>query len=469
MKFRNLLLMALAAFSLTFAACEKDDGVGVEDDGTEETPGGEDPTPDDPDEVTFAISVSDITATGATVSVVPSDATVTYYFAAIEKSTFDSYSDAQTFATEYIAEVKSYVELLGYEFSDLLSQGNDSYSYAGTFTASTEYYAFAVGVDTDGTVTTDVATEAFTTGEAVASDNTFTVTENLGYITITPSNNDPYVWTISEAEGLDSFTEEELISAVISDLGADITSYMATGTDSYDYSSVLTNGVEYAVIVFGYDGGPTTGLTLYRFTYKGESGGDVTLEDTNLTGDVDFSTADACVAEYYGDWYGSGTGNWYVTLMNSTTEDCIATEYFTELSAGTDPTGSFTITTETTTDAGTAIRGYMDDYSLYGSCYLADGGYTYATLVEGSVTITKNADDTYTVVVDTKDSAGNKVTCNYTGALDIYDSSDYASLPSTKSIVPFKDRKSKIVSSMKQQRKINTVKALDLREKVLLR
>ena len=461
--------MALAAFSLTFAACEPTEEP-VVDDGTEEVPGGDDTTPDDPAEVTFAISVSDITATGATVSVVPSDATVTYYFAAIEKSTFDSYSDAQTFATEYIADVKSYVELLGYELSDMLSQGNDSYSYAGTFTASTEYYAFAVGVDTDGTVTTDVATEAFTTGEAVASDNTFTVTENLGYITITPTNNDPYVWTISEAEGLDSFTEEELISAVISDLGADITSYMATGTDSYDYSSVLTNGVEYAVIVFGYDGGPTTGLTLYRFTYKGESGGGSSMGDTNLTGDVDFTTADVCTAEYYGDYYGSGTGNWYVTLKNSTTKDCIATEYFTELSAGTDPTGSFTITTETTTDAGTAIRGYMDyEGYMYGSCYLADGGYTYATLVEGTFTITKNADETYTVVVDTKDSAGNKVTCNYKGAVDVSDYSDYASLPSTKSIVPFKDRKSMIVSSMKQQRKINTVKALDLREKVLLR
>lgn len=439
MKLRSLLMMMLAAFALTFAAC---DGA---DDGTKETPGGGDSA--------FALTVSDITASSATVSVVPLDATVTYYFDVVEKSAFDRYSDAQAFATDYIAALKEDIEQLELPLSDLLSQGNDSYSYAGTFTPSTEYYAFAAGVDADGTITTDVVTKAFATREVLPSDNTFTVTEDLGYITVTTSNNDPYVWEVYEAETFEGYSDDEIIETVLETLGEDLPYYTATGTDSYDYSSMLTNGVEYVVAVFGYDGGPTTGLTLYRFTYEGETGG----SDTDLTGDVDFTAADECVAEYYGDYYESGTGYWHIRLSNEATHDSVSASCFSDLSAGENPTGTYVIADDTSTDVGTATGAY----------YWA--GDIFAKLVEGTFNVTRYDDGNCTVAVDTKDSAGNRVTCNYSGFMTVYVYRDYMSLPSTGSFVPFRDRGSKIVSTMKPQRKPDSIKARDLRGRVVLR
>ena len=111
---------------------------------------------------TFAISVADITSTGATVSVTPSN-NDTYYFDVIEKDIYDTYTDKKALAAEYIAEIKNYYESYGYSFADVLSSGKDAYSFEGYLDANTAYYAFAVGVTTSGAITTDVTTVEFAT------------------------------------------------------------------------------------------------------------------------------------------------------------------------------------------------------------------------------------------------------------------------------------------------------------------
>ena len=121
--------------------------------------------PAGPSDNEFSVSVSNVTATGALVSVTPSN-NDTYYFDVIEKEAYDSYSDKQAFAAKCVADVKALYESFGYSFSDALSSGNDSYSFTGVLDPNTTYYALAFGVTNSGTITTDITTVEFTTLES---------------------------------------------------------------------------------------------------------------------------------------------------------------------------------------------------------------------------------------------------------------------------------------------------------------
>ena len=121
--------------------------------------------PAGPSDNEFSVTVSNVTATGALVSVTPSN-NDTYYFDVIEKEAYDSYSDKQAFAAKCVADVKALYESFGYSFSDALSSGNDSYSFIGVLDPNTTYYALAFGVTNSGTITTDITTVEFTTLES---------------------------------------------------------------------------------------------------------------------------------------------------------------------------------------------------------------------------------------------------------------------------------------------------------------
>lgn len=445
MKLRNLLMMMLAVFSLTFAACDGTDEV-VVDDGTEQ-PGGEDPT-DEPDDpiygAEFTITVSDITPVGALVSVVPVDAAATYYFDVIEKSFYDEYSDKLQFAEETVAEVSELVGAFGLTFQDMLTQGEYELEYT-TLDPSTEYYAYAFRVDADGTVNSSfVTTVPFTTADVVPSSNTFTVTEDGGYITVTPTNNDRYVWDVMETAVIDAFTDDQIIDLVVYNRGADLSDYMAVGPSSYNYADMLTVGVSYTVVVFGYDLAPTTGLTKFEFTFEGAGDGPDSsgLVDTNITGDIDLD-AFYGVSEYHGDLYGSGTAVWKIEMM-TLPGDKFFLEVYRDLSTGfSDPSGTYVIDPTKSMAVGTALPGYVElgadgNPTSYGCFYRSSDYVMYAALVEGSVTVTNNNDETYSVVVDAKDSKGHKLTCDFTGDFDVYDWSNM-SLPSSADGMTIKD------------------------------
>ena len=142
---------------------------------------------DEPSNNSFAIAVSDITSSGATVAITPSNSD-TYYFDVIEKEVYDMYTDKKEFAAEYIAEIKALFEAYGYSLGEVLSSGNDAYSFEGYLEPNTAYYAFAVGVSTSGVITTDVAAVPFTTlawgggnsGGSTGGDKDLTCFE-LGY------------------------------------------------------------------------------------------------------------------------------------------------------------------------------------------------------------------------------------------------------------------------------------------------
>lgn len=132
--------------------------------------------------ISFAITVSDITATSAYVEVSPSNKE-TYFFDVIEKEMLDQYSDKKEFAADVISLYLDY----GYSVDELLSSGIDHYSYTdeSALEPNTEYYAYAFGLSTDGTVTTKVTTVSFQTLASQSGGNGGTTTGDLALNTFT--------------------------------------------------------------------------------------------------------------------------------------------------------------------------------------------------------------------------------------------------------------------------------------------
>lgn len=122
------------------------------------------PTPSGPSDNVLSVSVSQVTATGALVSVTPSN-NDTYYFDVIEKSAIDEFGAPIDFALDYIVKLKNTCEAYGTTLADALSSGTDSFSYDGYLTPNTEYYAFAFGATANCTVNTEVVTVPFKTSE----------------------------------------------------------------------------------------------------------------------------------------------------------------------------------------------------------------------------------------------------------------------------------------------------------------
>ena len=125
----------------------------------------EDPVPAD---MTFEIAASDITFSGATISVTPSNNEATYYWNVFEAAEIAQMSDADlcTNIKDNIEYTIEYYAYFGYDvtFEDFLSKGPDAYEY-DDLNPNTEYTVVAVAMGTLGTTNGAVAKYNFSTPE----------------------------------------------------------------------------------------------------------------------------------------------------------------------------------------------------------------------------------------------------------------------------------------------------------------
>lgn len=180
------------------------------------------PPQTDPNQLTFKVSVSNITPTTAEITVSPSNETKSYFSDIVtdadwlesQKHGFDDY-------LQYFIEVvmMEQQEMTREEaVKAITSYGNDAYTARG-LEPGAKYWAVAVGIDADGHTTTKPTAEAFTAQTAPESTNTFeiattAITQTGASITVTPSNSDVYFLDV---------------------LSADIQSQVPTGTDYQKY------------------------------------------------------------------------------------------------------------------------------------------------------------------------------------------------------------------------------------------
>ncbi len=269
----------------------------------------------------YKITVSNITAKSATITVVPADTTTTYYWDIIASSEAAKMTDEQVgaYLKEYLEEAVAYYKQYGYEatIADFLVKGEDSYDYT-KLESNTEYTVVAVALDETGASHGAVARQNFKTLEEkedpVPADMTFEIavsdiTFNSAYVTVAPSTNEAtYYWNIFETAEIEGMSDAELCTSIKENIeytieyygyfGYDYTfeDFLSKGSDAYDYND-LEPQKAYTVIAVAMGSLGTTNGAVAKYNFETpeivvEKTEDITLTNAKMT--------DACGA--YGWW-----------------------------------------------------------------------------------------------------------------------------------------------------------------------
>lgn len=263
MKWRFPLLALMAAFTATpFAGCSD----------SEETPPG--PTP--PPGAAFTIAVSDITESGAFITVDPENMSDRYYFNAVKKEEFVNEHSSSTRA--YMDYALDWLQQNNPSFTReqildrILVKGQQSKDIAG-LKAETEYVVVAIHVTDDGMFPEEGNFVEFTTAArqpVPKIDCTFTIkmtgiTTTDAVMSITPSDdNVPYFYaaltveeyesTVVDDKGLDEYMSEYL-AAVMEFYGVDMSAAIEKNTTkgpvTDTFSGTLSPGTDYYAFAFG--------------------------------------------------------------------------------------------------------------------------------------------------------------------------------------------------------------------------
>ncbi|MCD8274545.1 MAG: hypothetical protein LUC96_06120, partial [Alistipes sp.] len=113
--------------------------------------------------------VSDVAQTEATITVTPSDAHATYYYAAVKKAEFDTFESDAAYAQHILDNLQAIADKKVLSLSEYLATAlvkGSTPQKITDLTAGTDYYAVALGMLTDGRFTSDLVKEAFKTDDA---------------------------------------------------------------------------------------------------------------------------------------------------------------------------------------------------------------------------------------------------------------------------------------------------------------
>lgn len=264
---KSLFILAAAIVAMAFSSCDPVN-----------------PNPDPKDENNFKIEVSDITTTTALVSVTPKDLTNWYYFDIEYSSTVEEYGGVANYADTLLTYLyEDYVEY-GEEYAEdygitslsayvraISSVGADSYEFEGLW-GETKFTVIAFMIDSLSlSISGKPEAFEFTTATVTPSSNTFKISVDGGFITVTPSNFDPYFFDYVEKDVLTTYEytiEEYALEDVqyMASIGY-LDYFISTGADSYDYSEYMEDGVTYVAFAVGVDGGLTTKVESTEFVY----------------------------------------------------------------------------------------------------------------------------------------------------------------------------------------------------------
>ena len=120
-------------------------------------------------EVTFEFGAGTITDTTAVLAVYPSDNNVKYYWDVYDAATV-AYMGTVEFMNAYHQMLQDDLVAYGYTWDDILSQGEDYWTYEG-LTPATEYvvFAFVVDAETGAILSKDLSYTVFPTAESTAT------------------------------------------------------------------------------------------------------------------------------------------------------------------------------------------------------------------------------------------------------------------------------------------------------------
>lgn len=234
----------------------------------------------------FTISVSDISAVGATIGIEPQDKRLVYYWDVLDDNDFSIMQ--RNGVNDYLQWFLN-ARLMGewgYSFDEAVkmmsSSGNEDYEMSG-LEPGTKYHVIAVGINSEAYATTDVVSKEFTTLPPVSSDNTFRITlSDVGQTSVTigveTSNDDPYfldIRPVGTGEGLDDPEFARYLIDHYTSWGG-LPERCHAGDKSVtndDMGMELKPGWKYVVVAFGYQNGMVT-TPVTRLSLDMPSGGD---------------------------------------------------------------------------------------------------------------------------------------------------------------------------------------------------
>lgn len=238
-----------------------------------------------PLDCSFDVVVGDnVTATSFSVTIVPSDDHVGYFYDVFPAAMYEEYcvSDPENipaFIAEYIPSLASEN---GYTVPATVAAVSAYGSITDTFTSedgiepANTYYVFVVGLGADGTAVTDATVTAITTGRPPM--NTFdlmqgSVEDDRASFYVTPTQRESYVALFELKEYMydnngNALTDDQIIDAILTAQGSYISNHIYSGTTSISECPLIPDK-DYYCLVFGYFAGEvTTPLTKMEFRTK---------------------------------------------------------------------------------------------------------------------------------------------------------------------------------------------------------
>lgn len=157
----------------------------------------------------------------------------------------------------------------GYGLESALNQLTVEGAYNNRFDlmANTQYFAAAIAIDATGVVYAYPSIHRFETSSVGLSDNVIDIVVSdiqprAATITVTPSNNDPYITACFETSAYKDMSDDDIIDFYL----ANVPAYPYEGAFSYTFTGLNPN-TDYFVAAFGYEGGVVT-TKLYRSDFK---------------------------------------------------------------------------------------------------------------------------------------------------------------------------------------------------------
>ena len=182
------MLAALMLASVSFVACNDKDP---------QPQPGPDPTPTPtPTELTFEISVSDVTRTSAFINVTPSDLEADYFSVIYNAYSVEQCATDAEIVAKIYDEIKAYAESVDQTFVDYMAdhvkRGKQENLEVGGLTHSTNYYLLVFGVDStkEYAASTEIEMVRFKTAQPEQSTCTFELKTSV-YLTSAAINVKP--------------------------------------------------------------------------------------------------------------------------------------------------------------------------------------------------------------------------------------------------------------------------------------
>lgn len=228
--------------------------------------------------LSLEIKLENISTTGVDMSVTPSDEDKTFYFDVLGKEAYDHLTK-EGVQVYFEGEVKAREDAYDMDreavLRQLLSKGTASYSYTKLNTM-TDYYAVAFGVEADGTVSTDVKLEEFSTLAVSPSANILAITvsnianDGADYKVVPTVAEDSYVVDIWPKSLVDELGDGETMKYFIEYNSFMLPMLTSHGEFELENEEICQPGRDYYVIAFGIsDNEPTTKLFKKEFTTVG--------------------------------------------------------------------------------------------------------------------------------------------------------------------------------------------------------